>query len=181
MPKRELLAGDNQRRIRMNKQKMLVVLGMVLCVTSVTYAADAEKPVTFGVHGNWGDDTDLGVGGRAIFDLSRVQKGMELHGGFDYYFPGSELGIDTSYWEVNANAIYNIPMKKKTSIAPYTGAGLCLAHAKVSDSEWGFSVADSDVGLNLIGGIKINDRAYIEAKFEVSAGEQFVLTAGIRF
>ncbi|MGE0354185.1 MAG: outer membrane protein [Gemmatimonadales bacterium] len=139
---------------------------------------------SFGGQINWGDDSDLGIGGRIEFGLANMVNVPELKaiGSFDYFFPDAPSGVDVTYWEINGNVAYQFT-KVKGRILPYAGGGLNIAHGSASFG--GFSGGDTKVGLNLMGGIdfKTSGRLtpFVEAKFEAGGGEQFVLSGGILF
>ena len=174
----------------------LVVLASLALMGMGSNAFAADKPVSFGVQGNWGEDSDFGVGARAIIDLGEQVENLELVGSFDYYFPSTgdefeDLGVDTdvTYWEINANAIYKFELSS-SSLVPYAGAGLNYAHggwSVNSDIVPGIldeSGSESEVGLNILGGVLFGTgktKLFFEAKFELEGGEQFVVTGGIRF
>jgi hypothetical protein len=190
--------------------RSLVVGAMVLAFTAVGIAADAaparrptrrtpqpvakssdEKPLMFGAQVNFADEADLGVGVRAILNLDSVQKGVKAVGSFDYYFPSGYgawgTDVDVTYFEVNANATYDIPLED-APITPYFGAGLNFAHSSVdvNTDYYGYDgeSSNTDIGLNILGGIVFDTGSlnfFGEAKFEVGGGEQFVITGGIRF
>jgi opacity protein-like surface antigen len=165
---------------------MVVVAVAALAATPVV-AQEGGGGFRFGVQGNYADDADFGVGARAQFGLDSVQEGLGLVGSFDYYFPGadddSELGVDVdvTYWEINANLVYTLT--KSGSLAPYVGAGLNVAHAGASAESGGVevSVDETELGANLLGGVRFSDRFFAEAKIELSGGEMFVITGGILF
>jgi opacity protein-like surface antigen len=120
----------------------------------------------------------VGLGARLRYDLGDIHEGLGAVGSFDFFFPGNDVpGVDVSYWELNANATYDIPVQ--ASIKPYAGAGLVFGHVSAG------SVSDSKVGLNALGGInfKIGEqlKAFVEAKFEIRSGSQFVVSGGVRF
>lgn len=156
----------------------------VLCAAPAARAGD----VAFGVQGSWGDSADLAVGARVIADLSGQKSGLSVVASFDYFFPGDDgwgdfLGIDLKYWELNGNLVYGFA--KSSSVQPYVGTGLNYAHVSLTESEFtGISVSDSDVGINILGGLNFGSgrtKFFAEAKFEAGGGEQFVVTGGIRF
>ena len=91
-----------------------------------------EKTVSVGVQGDWGNkDVHFGVGGRVIVGLDRIVKGLEEVGSFDWYFPsnGDVEGVDVQYFEVNGNGVYKFDLEN-SSVQPYLGAGVNVAHAK---------------------------------------------------
>lgn len=139
-------------------------------------ASAADKPLSFGLQASYGEEADFAVGARAIYNLEDVHEGLNLVGSFEYYFPSNE-GIDVTYFEVNGDLHYNIPLED-AKVEPYAGAGLNFARASWDGG------SESEVGLNLIGGINVpagNLKLFLEAKLEVEGGDQFVVTAGIRF
>ncbi|MGH2670859.1 MAG: hypothetical protein ACRDH5_17395, partial [bacterium] len=98
-------------------------------------------------------------------------------------FPDAPAGTDVTYWEINGNVAYRIRTTSR-SLAPYVGGGLSIAHraADVGTA----SASDTDVGLNLLGGTTFGAAAtkvkpFAEARFTIGAGEQLVITGGVRF
>lgn len=142
-------------------------------------SAEAEAQA-FGVQGNWGDDTDFGLGARLELGLPNLLttqgpfSNTYLIGSFDWFFPDCN---ECTYWEINANLAVPITA---TSIDPYAGAGLNIAHISVETGVG--DVSDTEVGLNLLGGIRFDLGtlgAFTEGRFELGGGEQFVLTFGV--
>jgi hypothetical protein len=185
----------------MKKQKAFVVLSafLVWAVAGVATAAsrstEEEKSVSFGLEGDWGEDTDFGVGARVILNLESVLPGLEAVGSFNYYFPSTGedvpgVAVDAKFWEINANAVYKLKVGEG-SLKPYFGGGLVIAHAKggvgVDLGELGsfdFSASDTQLGINVLGGVLIgrkSPRFFVEAKIEEIDGSQFVVSAGVRF
>jgi hypothetical protein len=148
-----------------------------ICIVASVDARAAEKTLSGGLQISYGEDSDIGVGVRGIYDLENVMSGMEAIGSFDYFFWSEEGVDDLSYWEINLNAIYKIKLED-SSIQPYTGAGLNYAHASAG------GVSDSDVGLNILGGAVFGSgsiKPFLEVKIEAGGGEQFVVSGGVRF
>lgn len=155
-------------------------------------ATPAEAQVSFGPQVAWGDDTDLGVGARAEFGLADafgITEGpfAELYGmgTATYFFMdcgggfGSD-GVDCSYIEFNANGA--VPFELEGSATPYAGAGLHLGRVSVSGG--GFSSSDTEIGLNLLGGVKFplgGLQGFGEAKLGLGGADQFVLAGGVLF
>lgn len=141
--------------------------------------ADAQAQA-FGVQGSWGDDSDFGIGARLELGLPNLLtsegplSNTFLIGSFDYFFPDFCDAIDDcSYWEINGNLA--VPITSST-IDPYAGAGLNIAHMSVLDQ------SDTEVGLNLLGGLRFNLGglgAFGEGRFVLGGSEQFVLTFGV--
>ena len=136
---------------------------------------------SFGLQLDWGNDPNFGIGGRGVFPLNSVVPGTPLDGivSFDYFFPGNSV----HYWEINGNVAYRFRMPRASSVGPYAGGGLNVAHASVS------SVSGSGAtraGLNLLGGTTFklkgsNLLPFAEARGELGGGKTFILTGGVRF
>ncbi|HEX6309277.1 MAG TPA: hypothetical protein VFZ69_13870 [Longimicrobiales bacterium] len=136
----------------------------------------------FGVQGSWGDDSDFGIGARLELGVPNLLTSTGplantyVIGSFDWFFPDNDQ-IDFDYWEINLNLAVPITA---TSIDPYAGLGLNIAH--ISVDALGDDGSDTEVGLNLLGGLRFNLGtlgAFTEGRFELGGGEQFVLTFGV--
>lgn len=169
--------------------KKLCVAAAVLGMVALG-AGEARAQVSFGAQASFADDVDFGVGGRvyAALPFNRTR----FVGSFDYFFPddggGSPLGdsFDFTYFEVNGNAVYSLPVRNMPSFAPYVGGGLNIAHSSVEFEVLGErqSSSDTEMGLNLLGGAEFgqgNARPFVELRIEMAGGEQFVLAGGVRF
>jgi hypothetical protein len=111
-------------------------------------------------------------------DLEEALEGFE-----GFFPPGFELPVEFSpdteveYWEANLNLTWDFTTDRP--VIPYAGVGVNYAHSRAS--AFGFDSDESDVGANVLAGIRIKERFYVEAKREAGGGELFVLTAGVRF
>lgn len=152
-------------------------------------ASPVSGQVVFGPQGSWGDESDFGIGARLqvpFAGLVTTEPGsalstMFLIGSFDWFFPDDDdfPGVDVNWFEVNLNAAYPLVME---GLRPYVGAG--LNYARVSVEVGGETDSDSDVGLNVLGGLNFllgGLTAFTEGRFELGGGEQFVLTFGVLF
>jgi len=142
-------------------------------------ASSSTKP-SFGVQLDWGNDPNFGIGARGVFPLQSLFPKTPLDGvvSFDYFFPGNNV----KYWEINGNVVYRFSVPRSSSLGPYAGGGLNIAHA--SSSVVAGSVTRA--GLNLVGGTTIKVRGshllpFIEGRGEVGGGKTFILTGGVRF
>lgn len=151
------------------------------------FAPAAEAQVSFGAQGSWGDDFDLGLGARVEMPLPDLHEQVRAIGSFDYFFPDID---NLTYWEINANGAFSIPIEGESPFAPYVGGGLNIARfsfdtdAQVPGFE--FDASSTEVGLNVLGGstFPMADAAvtpFGELRIELSGGEQFVLTGGVLF
>jgi len=154
-------------------------------------AAPAQRP-RFAAELNWSSDVNLGIGGRGVFPLESAFPGTPLDGivSFDYFFPSTPPGTGTSahYWELNGNVAYRFHMERGSSVGPYAGGGLNIAHASATVAIPGGTASSSatKAGLNLLGGTTFkltgsNLTPFAEARGEIGGGKTFILTGGIRF
>lgn len=129
----------------------------------------------------WGSDADLAVGARIELGLPNLLTSSGplsstfLIGSFDYYIDCEECSL----WEVNGNLA--VPVAA-SSLNPYLGAGLNVM--RFSTDFAGLDVSDTEIGLNLLGGLKFpigSLSAFGEGRLTVSGSEQFALTFGVLF
>lgn len=160
-------------------------LGAVAAILITAGAAEAQR---FGPTLSWSDDFDLGLGARLEYDLPNLITAegpfarTYLITSFDYMFPDCGV-VDCSYWQLNGNLAVPITA---TNINPYAGAGLNIARASASYSDFGSNVSNSntEIGLNLLGGLQFqlgSLNAFSEAWLQLGGGEQFGLTFGLLF
>ena len=159
------------------------VLALVVLGTGINAVA-ATGQISAGVQGDWASDTEVGIGARVIVGLGGIVKGFETFCSFDYFFPSDNSGADIEYWEANANLVYRVNAAGE-STTPYLGVGLNFTYTKASTSILGSDVSGDETrgGLNLLGGIvfdlgRLNP--FLEGRFELGGGEQFVATVGLR-
>jgi len=148
-------------------------------------AGAATGQVSAGIQGSWGAETDFGVGVRIIVDLGGLVGGLETSGSFDYFFPGDDFGADLTYWEANANLVYRIDSAGEI-LKPYLGAGFNLARFEASVDVLGAEISGAETkgGLNLVGGLMFDlgaAKPFTEGKVVAGGGDQFVVSAGVRF
>jgi hypothetical protein len=135
---------------------------------------------SFGLQLDWGNDPNFGIGGRGVFPLGSLVPGAPLDGivSFDYFFPGNSV----HYWEINGNVAYRFTVPRSSSLRPYAGGGLNIAHASAS----GVTASATKAGLNLLGGTTFRLKGsnlipFAEARGEIGGGKTFILTGGVRF
>ncbi|HET7276313.1 MAG TPA: hypothetical protein VFI91_14180 [Longimicrobiaceae bacterium] len=159
----------------MTKRTLFAALAALAMV--VATEAPAAAQAQFGAQVSYAEDFDLGIGARAQFGLA--QLGVENLFGIasvDYFFPDCGAG-DCNYIELNANGAISLP---EVGLPIYAGGGLNVAHASFGD------FSNTEVGLNILGGVQFPDALgaltpFAEARFELSGGEQFLITGGILF
>jgi opacity protein-like surface antigen len=162
-------------------------------------AADVQAGPRFSVS----DDADLGLGADVRWTFLREDPRLALSASFDYFFPDDggddaeevledfrdlfgdvdlpfpafDLDTDVEYWEANVNLTWDFTTDR--AVIPYAGVGVNYGRAK--SSAFGFESDEDDMGANVLAGVRIKRRFYVEAKQEAGGGELFVLTLGVRF
>jgi hypothetical protein len=169
--------------------RILAATGLMLLAAGATQLKAQSRP-QFGPQLDFASNSiGLGIGARVVFDVAKMiptARNFGLIGSFDYFFPGSGYGVSPSYWELNANGIYNFSIPK-SPIVPYAGAGLNIAHASVTVNVLGVneSASSTDVGLNLLGGAKFGNLGKVtpfgEVRLELHSGSAVVITGGVLF
>ena len=170
-------------------------------------SASAGEVVQAGPRFDVSDDADLGVGADVRWTFLDRDPRLALTGSFDYFFPDDGTGgvedalgqfreqfrdvlppefqipfdltgqTDVRYWEANLNLTWDFTDGR--AVVPYAGVGVNYAHSRAS--AFGFDSDQSDVGANVLAGVRIEQRFYVEAKKEEGGGALFVLTVGVRF
>ena len=167
-----------------------IVLAAVLLLL---LAPTASAQFGFGAQANYADDFDFGIGGRVLYDTTPFLESTRAVASFDLYFPdeGGDA-VDVSFWEINVNGHYFFPIEN-SPVRVYAGAGLHFASVSIETEAVtvggivfdGGDADDSEVGLNILGGVEFPIEAAItpfaELKIELGGAEQFVITGGVNF
>lgn len=155
-------------------KKFFGILGLAVAF-SLLAAAPSSAQVHLGPQISLGSDSDVGIGGRIVAGVPDY-AGVEFAGSFDVFFPDGDL----DWWELNGNLIYNFEIPDAATFRPYAGGGLNITRRDRPRFD-----ADTDVGLNVLGGAKFpNDgpvTPYLEFRGTIEGGEQVVVTGGILF
>ena len=171
------------------------VLLAALWTRPAAHAADVQVGPRLSIS----DDADFGVGADVRWAFLKADPRLALTLSGDYFFPDRgdqdeafdafrglfgdldlpfDLDTDVEYWEANLNLTWDFT-QRRAPVVPYAGLGANYAHAKVSF--FGIDTDESDIGVNVLAGMRIKDRFYVEAKQEAGGGELFVMTVGVRF
>lgn len=163
----------------MRSRYTVALLTAITLATATTLTAQVREPYGtayphFGLQASVGEDVDLGLGVRyenRMLGMFPESPNLRFALSFDRFFPD---GL-RSYWEVNAN-VFNLFQAQNARVAPYLGGGLNVAHMSNGGS-------DTDVGVNLLGGVRLPGRyrPYLEARIELGGGERLVVTGGWLF
>lgn len=158
-------------------RKVTAVFGAAVVFALV--ATPAQSQIYLGPEVAWNDDADFGIGAGVEFDLPSLYPGIAFHGDFIYYFPD---GFD--FLEFNANLTYDFPLEE-SSVVPFALAGLNIGRVSIDSESPGIDGAsETEVGLNLGGGIKFNAGSFqprVAARFVVAGYESFTIFALLPF
>jgi len=147
--------------------------------------ARSAQRTSFGVQLDVGTKTDFGIGGRAVFGLASLFPGTPLDGivSFDYYFPSHPSGTSQHFWEINGNLVYRFRVPARSTLRPYGGGGLNIAHSSFTAGTLSGSGTDAD--LNILAGttFKVTGELtpFLEIRGVVGNVNQVVFTGGVRF
>ena len=182
---------------------------MVPFAVAASLAATSARAgeVHAGPRFNVSDDADLGVGADVRWAFLDRDPRLAITGSFDYFFPDDGRGdvenaldqfrdqfggllppefelpfdftpdTEVRYWEANLNLTWDFTDDRP--VVPYAGVG--VNYGRATASAFGFDSDTSDVGANVLAGVRIERRFYVEAKREAGGGDLFVLTVGVRF
>ena len=97
---------------------------------------------------------------------------------------GVQIQGDADYWEANLNLLYTLGLPL-VPLTPYLGGGLNIARTVVKNSTDGLLDRErTDKGVNLLAGLELGIGGlspFVEFRYEVEGGEQWVLTGGVVF
>jgi hypothetical protein len=124
---------------------------------------------------------EIGIGGGVNFGIGSLTEkyGIKLETTFDYFL----VEDPAKFWQINGNLLYDL----KSVPNLYLGTGLNYSKSSVDLPGSACDIVDcsaSDIGLNILGGYKLGSgkmAPFVQARFELGGGEQFVVTGGIRF
>lgn len=168
----------------MTRHLRFVVLVAALALPISAVQAQTVAPRTqFGIQLSFADDAELGVGGRVRYGLQGLfpRAPLSSQASLDFFFPGN----DVTYAEINYNVVYNFRVGSAPRVGPYAGGGLNFAYVKQDFGGAIGSRSDTDLGLNILGGINFRGGSrltpFLELRAELGGGEQLVFTGGIYF
>lgn len=144
--------------------------------------ATAVGQVQLGPQLSFGDDTDIGIGGRVLTNVESLEH-WDFIGTFDIWFLDDTANTDRSAWEINGNLAYNF-IVEDSSLFPYAGGGLSIFHFSAEDRDTGADFDDTELGINFLGGLKFPGESitpFVELRIVAEGAEQLVVTGGILF
>lgn len=166
---------------------MRQVRSLLAAVALLVVGAATAEAQRFGAQLSWGDESDLGVGVRAEWDFANKMTTTGafsrafIIGQFDYYFIDCPSGVSCTFFEINPSLA--VPFTTSSGLKPYAGAGLRITRSSASSG--GVSASETDMGLNLLGGLKFGlggMDAFTEARLGLGGDfEQLALSFGVLF
>jgi len=171
-------------RLNQSTDPEVIMLRSTLLLVTLLLIASPALAIDIGPQLVWGDDTDIGIGVRVELPTPELMTGTRIQGDFNWYFPDDGNGVDVTFWEIDANWLYQIgPVPAADQPDYYLGGGLNLAHAAVDVSGGGDS-SETDLGVNILGGIRIplgSVHALGELRVTIGGSEQYTLGIGVLF
>ena len=153
---------------------MKKLLGVVAVVGMLAMPNGAQAQTIVGALGAYYDDFEaFGIGAYVGIPIPQVYEGLIFKPDFMFFFPD---GGD--YWELNGDVVMRFPLEE-SPILPFALGGISIG--RVSSD---FGGSDTDVGLNLGGGVIFpmeTIRPVAGAKFEIRDNTGFVIFGGIGF
>ena len=161
------------------QNRWLVVLALGCAFATSASAQVARAPYGsayphFGLQASVGENVDIGLGVRyenRMLGMFPDYPDLRFALSFDYFFPDN-----FDYWEVNAN-VFNLFSSVNARVVPYLGGGLNVARFSTPGGR------NTDVGINLLGGIRLPGRyrPFLEARIELGGGDRLVVSGGWLF
>jgi hypothetical protein len=123
------------------------------------------------------DAEAIGVGGFLSIPLPQLGEGFGVVPNLIWWFPDAG-----TMFEVNGDVTYAFPVAADSPVLPFAFAGLNVFRFSF-DVPGGGSFSNTDVGLNLGGGVQFPSslNPFAGAKFEIQDGTGFVIFGGIGF
>lgn len=143
-----------------------------------------EEQITVGAGLVYGSEIEsLGIKADAYYSLNPM---LRVGGGLTYFFPEDIVGGGEINWfALNLNGHYFLYSQEKLSVYGLTGLNILFQNTNF-DSEQVEDISDSEIGLNLGGGLEYNLN-FADFFGELKVGglfgdaDQLVLGAGLRF
>ena len=154
-----------------------------MTLATLLILATPVAAIDFGGQLIYGDDTDIGIGGRVEIPTPDLREDTRIAVDFNWYFPDEPANADLTFWEINANWLHTIGTASEGAPAYYLGGGLNFAYSAV-DFNQGGDDSDKDLGVNFLGGIALPLGALTgigELRITIAGSEQYTLGIGLLF
>lgn len=136
-------------------------------------------------------DTSWGLRGGATFDPDQVHVGVHLNGGElftdGWFIPNVEIGFgdDLTLIALNPELVYKFDRRNRSHWGFYVGAGLGLNFYSWDDHGGPGDNSDTDLGLNILGGmsrrLSAGNEFFLELKLGAADSPDAKITAGFNF
>ena len=151
---------------------------LVAALTLFPVALAAQGAPHLGGQVSFAQSENAGLGLRLDQPLTPQRMGdLQLLVAFDYFFPNAPV----NYWELNTDLAWGFGLPA-SRMRLYVGGGLNMARTSFSGVP---GSARSDVGVNLLAGIRIPTSTgftpFFEVRPELGGGNRFVVTTGVMF
>jgi hypothetical protein len=150
---------------------------LAVAAALVAVPSFAQAQTTLGPTIAYHNDYDFGVGAVLALPLEAVDPAIGVLADFIIFFP--EGNVD--YFEVNGNLTYDFAIED-SSVVPFALAGLNVARRSVDVG--GFNGSNTEMGLNLGGGVKFiagSLRPMVGLRLEIEGGDGFVIFGSLPF
>lgn len=151
----------------------LALVGMLAAPATVQAQLEAGPLLAY-----YDDLEAIGVGAFISIPVPQLAEGFAIVPDFTWYFPD---GMD--YFEINGDVAYFFPVAADAPVMPFAFGGLSIGRASIDLGQFG-SASDTDVGLNLGGGVQFaagSLNPFAGAKFELRDNTGFVIFGGLGF
>jgi hypothetical protein len=152
-------------------------------LAALLFLTTPAAAIDFGAQLIYGDDTDLGIGGRVEIPTPDLREQTRVAFDFNWYFPDESPGVDLTFWEINADWLHTVGAAANGAPTYYLGGGLNFAYSSV-DYDSGGDDTDKDLGINLLGGVQmpLGPVSVIgELRVTIAGSEQYTLGVGLLF
>ena len=152
----------------------VALIGMLAAPSAVQAQLEAGPLLAY-----YDDLEAIGIGAFLAIPVPQVAEGFAIVPDFTWYFPD---GID--YFEVNGDVAYFFPVSADSPVMPFAFAGLSIGRSSVDLGPTFGDVSDTDVGLNLGGGVQFaagSINPFAGAKLELRDNTGFVIFGGLGF
>lgn len=140
-----------------------LVPAVAIAVLGATFTIPAQAQAKFGGQVSLSsDDYHLGLG---IREWVPVARNLDVIGSFDCFFRAArDVAVDGSL-----DAAYR-SRRQAAAAEPYVGAGLAVVHYPVTYKA-------TRLGLNLLGGMRFQQRGFIELRFRTTFDASSIMLA----
>jgi outer membrane immunogenic protein len=157
--------------------------GVLLTLVSLTFCAASYAQVRIGGFLGYGSEIEqLAIGANAEFFLNEK---MAIAPSIAFYLPQEDGPVKTNLWELNGNFHYYFVSEDMISVYGLGGLNFTTVHVKFDGFGADFDDSQTEIGLNLGGGInfKVTDKIipFGELKYAISDFDQVAIFFGVKF